>query len=102
MSEPVRIKITPNDKMVEIPINQYKEYKSRVMLEMMFDVYTSGRTEEEAGADSESIIEWIARKFSEYLQENGDGVHLPSPSECWLSTYGVRNVNIEEREEDDE
>lgn len=101
MSEPVRIKITPNDKMVEIPINQYKEYKSRVMLEIMFDVYTSGRTEEEAGADSENIVEWVTRKFSEYLEANADGVELPSPSECWMSNWGVRNLDIEEYKEDD-
>ena len=100
MSEAVRIKINPDDKMVEIPINEYKEYKSRVMLEVMFDVYTSGRTEEEAGADSESIVEWVARKFSEYLEANADGVKLPSPSECWLSTYGVRNIDIEERKDE--
>ena len=82
-------------------MSEYKEYKSRVMLEIMFDVYTSGRTEEEAGADSESIVEWVARKFSKYLEENADGVNLPSPSECWLSTYGVRNIDIEERKDDE-
>lgn len=101
MSEPVRIKITPDSKMVEIPINEYKKYKSRVMLEVMFDVTTSGKTEDEAGGNAEDIIEWVARKFSEYLKENADGVRLPSPSECWMSSWGVQNVDIEESEDDE-
>jgi len=98
MSEPVRIKISPDSKMVEIPINEYKEYKSRVMLEVVFDVYTSGRTEEEAGEASEDMVEDIARYLRTQL-EMADG--LPSPSECWMSTWGVRNLDIEERTDDD-
>ena len=96
MSEPVRIKITPDSKMVEIPIN--KEYKSRVMLEIVFDVYTSGQTEEEAGEASENMVEDIAKYLRTQL-EMADG--LPSPSECWMATWGVRNVDIEERKDDE-
>lgn len=95
MSEHVRIKINPDDKMVEIPM--YKEYKSRVLLEVMFDVYTDGRTENEAGASSESIVEWVARYLAKQLEKNGNGVTLPSPSECWMANWGVRNIDIEER-----
>lgn len=70
-----------------------KEYKSRVMLEVIFDVYTSGQTEEEAGSASEDMVEDIAKYLRTQL-EMADG--LPSPSECWLSTWGVRNLDIEE------
>lgn len=93
----MRIKINTDDRMVEIPINQYKEYKSRVMLEVVFDVYTSGRTEEEAGEASEDMVEDIAKYLRTQL-EMADG--LPSPSECWMATWGVRNVDIEERSEE--
>lgn len=97
MSEPVRIKITPDSKMMEIPIGKDKEFQSRVLLEVMFDVITSGKTEDEACGYAESIIEWVARKFSEYLKENADGVRLPSPSECLMTSWGVRAVDTRGR-----
>ena len=99
MSEPVRIKITPDSKMVEIPIDQWKEYKCRVSLEIMFDVNLTARTEEEAGASSEYMVEQIARHLADEL-ENADGIHLPSSSECWMSTWGVRNTDVEERSDE--
>ena len=75
-----------------------KEYKSRVVLEVVFDVYTSGNTEEEAGDASENMIDDVARYLRTQL-EMADG--LPSPSECWMATWGVRNVDIEERKDDE-
>lgn len=75
-----------------------KQYKSRVLLEIMFDVYTEGENEEEAGAASEEMVDGLARYLKTQL-ETADG--LPSPSECWMANWGVRNVDIEECEEDD-
>ena len=81
-------------------MSEWKEYKSRVVLEIIFNVYTSGRTEEEAGRASEDMIDDVAKHLKTQL-ENADGLNLPSPSECWMATWGVRNVDIEEREEDE-
>lgn len=93
----MNIKLNADDRMVEVRIGERKEYKSRVMLEIMFDVYTNGRTEEEAGEASEDMVEDIVRYLLMQLQ-TADG--LPDPSECWASTYGVRNIDIEERNDE--
>lgn len=72
-----------------------KQFKSRVMLEIMFDVYTDGETEAEAGKVSEEMVDDLAKYLKRQI-ETADGI--PGPSECWMASWGVSNVDIEECE----
>jgi len=97
MSEPVRIKITPDSKMVEIPIGK-KLYKNRVIIEIMADIYTEGESEEEAGRLSEEMADDLVRSVEHQIMY-ADG--WPGTEEIEISTWGVRNLDIEEYKEDD-
>ena len=96
MSEPVRIKITPDSKMVEIPIGK-KLYKNRVMIEIMADIYTEAQTEDEAGRMSEEMADDLVRSVEHQIMY-ADG--WPGTEEIEISTWGVRNLDIEEYKED--
>lgn len=96
MSEKVRIKLNPDDKMVEIPIG-VKLYKNRVCIEIMADIFTEGRTDEDAGKASEDIADDLVR-YLEHQIMNADG--CPGVDEVQISTWGVRNIEIEECEEE--
>ena len=96
MSERVRITLTPDSKMVEIPIG-VKMYKNRVCIEIMADIFTDSRTEDEAGKASEDIADDLVR-YLEHQIMNADG--CPGIDEVQISTWGVRNVDIEECEEE--
>lgn len=97
MSEHVRIKIIPDSKMVEIPIGK-KLYKNRVMIEIMADIYTEAQTEDEAGRMSEEMADDLVRSVEHQIMY-ADG--WPGTEEIEISTWGVRNLDIEEYKEDD-
>lgn len=96
MSEHVRIKIAPDSKMVEIPIGK-KLYKNRVMIEIMADIYTEAKTEDEAGRMSEEMADDLVRSLEHQIMY-ADG--WPGTDEVEISTWGVRNLDIEEYKED--
>ena len=94
MSEPVRIKITPDSKMVEIPINKERAYQTRVELDMLLSITSWGEDEDIAGATAEDIAEDIAKKIAKMLEEDQDAIAL---------SWGVRAVDDpEEIKEDDD
>lgn len=74
-----------------------KLYKNRVCIEIMADIYTESKTEDEAGKASEDIADDLVR-YLEHQIMNADG--CPGMDEVQISTWGVRNVDIEEYEED--
>ncbi len=96
MSEPVRIKISPDSKLVEIPIIK-KLYKNRVIIEIMADIYTEAQTEDEAGRMSEEMADDLVRSIEHQIMY-ADG--WPGTEEIEISIWGVRNLDIEEYKED--
>lgn len=90
MSEPVRIKISPDSKMVEIPIEKKKLWKTRVELDVMLEIWTEGNTEEEAG----KVAEQIAFDLPRALEDAQDGVYV--------TNWGTVTGDIEEYKEDDD
>ena len=76
-----------------------KLYRNRVSIEIMADIYTEGETENEAGAASEDIADDLVR-YLEIQIRMADGV--PGTDEVQISTWGVRNIDIEEYNEEDD
>ena len=78
-----------------------KLYKNRVMVEIMMDIYTEGDTEEEAGAKSEDVADNIVRFLEDQLALEPDW-HPGYKEDCqvYLSTWGVRNTDVEEYKEE--
>lgn len=76
-----------------------KMYKNRVSIEIMADIFTEGETEEQAGAISENIADDLVRSVEHHIMYE-DG--WPGPDEIQISTWGVRNIDIEEVEGDEE
>ena len=74
-----------------------KQYKNRVCIEIMADIWTNGETEEKAGAMSEDIADDLVR-YLEHQIRHADG--CPGIEEVQISTWGVRNIDIEECEEE--
>lgn len=74
------------------------QYKSRVCIEIMADVWTTGETEEEAGKASEELADDLVRSLEHQILY-ADG--WPGTDEVQFSTWGVRNIDIEECEEED-
>ena len=97
MSEPIRIKITPDSKMIDIPINTDKLWKTRVQAEIVFEVMTWAKTEEEAGANSEEIADDLVRYLETQIKQ-ADG--LPDPDDVNVVVWGVRNTDVEEYKEE--
>lgn len=75
-----------------------KQYKNRVCIEIMANIWTEGKTEEEAGKASEDIADDLVR-YLEHQIRHADG--CPGIDEVQISTWGVRNIDIEECEEEE-
>lgn len=74
-----------------------RQYKSRVCIEIMADIWTDGETEEKAGALSEEVANDLVRSLEHQILY-ADG--WPGTDEVQISTWGVRNIDIEECEEE--
>lgn len=67
-----------------------KEYKSRVTVEVMLNVYTTSESEEEAASAAEKMGDRVAKFLGVSLRE------AFGPSELYMTNYGVRCVDVEE------
>lgn len=92
MSEPIHIKITPDSKMIEIPINtKEKAYQTIVELDMLLNITSWGTTEEKAGANAEDIADDVARQVVEMLRGDDD---------IFVASWDVRAVDDPEEIEE--
>ena len=70
-----------------------KLFKNRVMIEIMADIYTESDDENDAGAASEDIADDLVR-YLDIQIKMADG--LPGIDEVQITTWGVRNIDVEE------
>ena len=99
MGEAVRIKISPDDKMVEIPIEKEAIWKNRVEVDIIFEIWTNGKTEEEAGKQSEDVADDLVRYLDHQIRFAD---WIPDPEDVYLATWGVRNLEVEKYEDEEE
>lgn len=93
MSEKIKIKISPNDKMVEIPINtKEKAYQTRVELDLLLTITSYGITPEKAGANAEDIADDVATQIINMFQGDPD---------IYVGSWGVRATDDPEEIEED-
>ena len=95
MSEPVRIKITPDDKMVEIDLRQKHHYENRVGLELMLKTHTMGSDEDDAALLAEEVVHQLVGIMQKHLA-NADhpyGVEILNWGVC------VHDTELAEEEE---
>ena len=67
MSESVRIKISPDSKMVEIPIENLKHYENRVELDLVLKTHTLSRNEDESEMLAEEVVHQLVGIMKEHL-----------------------------------
>jgi len=93
MSEKIKITITPDSKMVEIPINtKEKAYQTRIELDLLLTITSYGTTPEKAGASAEDIVGDVATQIANMFQ--GD-------TEVYVSNWGINTVSDPEEIEED-
>ena len=95
MSEPVRIKITPDDKMVEIDLRQKHHYENRVELDLMLKTHTMASDED----DSALLAEEVVHQLVEILKEKFAGADHPYGVEILNWGVCVHDTDIAEEEE---
>lgn len=90
--EKVKITITPDSKMVEIPINtKEKAYQTRIELDLLLTITSWGKDEDTAGASAEDIADDIAQRIKKMLEDDND---------VYVATWGVRTVDDPEEIEE--
>ena len=67
MSESVRIKINPDDKMVEIPINDHHVFNNRVEIDLMLNFESYSTSEDEASNYADLVAQDIADDLKRYI-----------------------------------
>ena len=95
MSEPVRIKISPDSKMVEIDISEQKHYKNRVELDLMLNTHTLAKSE----YDSELLAEEVVHRLVGIMQEHMANEDAPYGVEITNWSVAVHDTKIAEGEE---
>ena len=75
-----------------------KLYRNRVVIEIMADIYTESDDEDRAGAASEEIADDLVRYLDQQIKM-ADG--LPGQDEVQITTWGVRNLDVEKYEGDE-
>lgn len=95
MSEKVRIKITPEDRMVEIPIGS-KHYENRVEVDLIVTTQTLASNEDDSAMLAEEVLMHLIETMKAKLQKENYGVAI--------TNYGimVQDTEIAEEEDDDE
>ena len=68
-------------------------------VDIVFEIWTNGKTEEEAGKQSEDIADDLVRYLDNQIRFS-DGI--PGPESVYLSTWGVRNLEVEKYEDEEE
>ena len=74
-----------------------KQYRNRVLIEIMADIYTESDDDQQAGTMSEDIGEDLVR-YLEHQINHADG--CPGVDEVQITTYAARNIDVEEMEEE--
>lgn len=75
-----------------------KQYCSRVLIEIMADIYTESDDDQQAGTMSEDIGEDLVR-YLEHQIIYADG--CPDVDEVQITSYAAKNLDVEEMEEDE-
>lgn len=75
-----------------------KQYRNRVLIEIMADIYTESDDDQQAGTMSEDIGEDLVRYLEHHQIRHADG--CPGVDEVQITSYAARNLDVEEMEED--
>ena len=75
-----------------------KQYRNRVLIEIMADIYTESDNDQQAGTMSEDIGEDLVR-YLEHQIHHADG--CTGVDEVQITSYAARNLDVEEMEDDE-